>query len=169
MERRKKLRRPPLPLPLPTKSHLAHSLWTFWRAVSNSSLTQVLNANRLRSPGISQVALVANNLPANEETWETLVQSLGWADPLKKEMATHSNILAWRIPWTEEPGDRSDLAHKREQTQMQGLSCKFFTERTLSGETHKGVKEVGRKGAKARQKMCFHKKSRSDPMRSSEA
>ena len=84
-------------------------------------------------------------------------------------MATHSNILAWRIPWTEEPGDRSDLAHKREQTQMQGLSRKFFTERTLSGETHKGVKEVGREGAKARQKMCFHKKSRSDPMRSSEA
>ena len=32
------------------------------------------------------------------------VQSLGWDDPLEKEMATHSNILAWRIPWTEEPG-----------------------------------------------------------------
>ena len=34
--------------------------------------------------------------------WETLVQSLGWEDPLEKEMATHSSILAWRIPWTEE-------------------------------------------------------------------
>ena len=34
---------------------------------------------------------------------ETSVQSLGWEDPLEKEMATHSNILAWRIPWTEEP------------------------------------------------------------------
>ena len=36
--------------------------------------------------------------------WETWVQSLGWEDPLEKEMATHSSILAWRIPWTEEPG-----------------------------------------------------------------
>ena len=41
------------------------------------------------------------HLPAMRETW---VQSLGWEDPLEKEMATHSSILAWRIPWTEEPG-----------------------------------------------------------------
>ena len=39
-------------------------------------------------------------LPAMRETW---IQSLGWEDPLEKEMATHSSILAWRIPWTEEP------------------------------------------------------------------
>jgi len=36
--------------------------------------------------------------------WETWVQSLGWEHPREKEMATHSSILAWRIPWTEEPG-----------------------------------------------------------------
>ena len=36
--------------------------------------------------------------------WETWVQSLGWEDPLEKEMANHSSILAWRIPWTEELG-----------------------------------------------------------------
>ena len=41
------------------------------------------------------------HLPAMLETW---VQSLGWEDPLEKEMATHSSILAWRIPWIEEPG-----------------------------------------------------------------
>ena len=35
---------------------------------------------------------------------ETQVRSLGWEDPLEKEMATHSSILAWKIPWTEEPG-----------------------------------------------------------------
>ena len=35
---------------------------------------------------------------------ETSVQSLGWEDPLEKEMATHSSVLAWRSPWTEEPG-----------------------------------------------------------------
>ena len=39
--------------------------------------------------------------PRVQETW---VQSLGWEDPLQKRMATHSSILAWRIPWTEEPG-----------------------------------------------------------------
>ena len=42
-----------------------------------------------------------NNLPAVQETW---VQSLDWEDPLEKGMATHSSILAWRIPWIEEPG-----------------------------------------------------------------
>ena len=36
--------------------------------------------------------------------WETWVPSVGWEDPLEKEMATHSSILAWRIPWREEPG-----------------------------------------------------------------
>ena len=39
------------------------------------------------------------NLPAMQETW---LQYLGWEEPLEKEMATHSSILAWRIPWTEE-------------------------------------------------------------------
>ena len=46
----------------------------------------------------SLVAQVVKNLPA---MWKTRVQSLGWEDPLKKGMATHSGILAWRIPWTE--------------------------------------------------------------------
>ena len=39
-----------------------------------------------------------------QEMWETQVQFLGWEDPLEEEMATHSSILAWRIPWSEEPG-----------------------------------------------------------------
>ena len=47
------------------------------------------------------VAQMAKNLPAG---WETWVQSLSQEDPLEKGMATHSSILAWRIPWTEEPG-----------------------------------------------------------------
>ena len=42
--------------------------------------------------------------PAMSETQETWVQSLGWKDPLEEEMATHSSILAWEIPWTEKPG-----------------------------------------------------------------
>ena len=43
---------------------------------------------------------MVKNLPAMQET---RVRSLGWEDPLEKEMATHSSVLAWRIPWTEEP------------------------------------------------------------------
>ena len=50
---------------------------------------------------VSLVAQSAKNLPTMQETW---VQSLCWEDPLRKKMATHSSILAWRIPWTEEPG-----------------------------------------------------------------
>ena len=49
----------------------------------------------------SPVAQLLKNLPARQETW---VQSLGQEDSLKKEMATHSSILAWKIPWSEEPG-----------------------------------------------------------------
>ena len=45
---------------------------------------------------------VVRNLPAMQETW---FQSLGWEDPLEKEVATHSSILAWEIPWTEELRD----------------------------------------------------------------
>ena len=52
----------------------------------------------------SQVALVVKNLPANTEDIEIWVPFLGQEDPLEEEMATHSSILAWRIPWTEEPG-----------------------------------------------------------------
>ena len=47
---------------------------------------------------------MVKNLPAMQETG---VLSLGWEDPLQKEIATHSSILAWRIPWTEEPGGHS--------------------------------------------------------------
>ena len=49
----------------------------------------------------SLVAQTVKNPPAMKETWD---QSLGWEDPLEKGMETHSSILAWRIPWTEEPG-----------------------------------------------------------------
>ena len=51
----------------------------------------------------SQVAVVAKNLPANSGDLETRVQSPGPEDPLEKGTATHSSILVWRIPWTEEP------------------------------------------------------------------
>ena len=49
----------------------------------------------------SLVAQLVKNLPAMQETW---VRLLGQEDPLEKEMVTHSSILAWRIPWSEDPG-----------------------------------------------------------------
>ena len=49
----------------------------------------------------SLVAQMVKNLPAMQETW---IQSLSWEGPLEKGMATHSSILAWKIPWREEPG-----------------------------------------------------------------
>ena len=59
------------------------------------------HGNPLQYSWASLLAQMVRNLPAMQETW---VQSLGWEDPLEKGMATHSNVLVWRIPWTEEPG-----------------------------------------------------------------
>ena len=53
------------------------------------------------------------NLPAMQEMQETRVQSLGGEDPLEEGMATHSSILAWRIPWTEEPGSLQSMGLQR--------------------------------------------------------
>ena len=53
---------------------------------------------------------MVNNPPANAETW---VPSLSWEDPLEEEMATPSSILAWTIPWTEEPGGLSSMGSQR--------------------------------------------------------
>ena len=63
----------------------------------------------LKCPGGS----VVKNLPA---IWETQVRSLGWEDPLEKEMATHFSILAWRIPWTEEPRELQSIRLQRVNT-----------------------------------------------------
>ena len=58
------------------------------------------------------MAQSVKNLPAVQETW---VGSLGGEDPLEKEMATHSSILAWKIPWTEEPGGLQSIGSQRER------------------------------------------------------
>ena len=54
-------------------------------------------------------SLKKKNLPATQDTW---IQSLGWEDPLEKRMTTHTSILAWRNPWTEEPGGIQSMGHK---------------------------------------------------------
>ena len=69
---------------------------------------------------------VVKNLLAVQESQEMQFQSLGWEDPLEEGMATHSSILAWRIPWTEEPGRlhprgriESDTTEVMQQQQQQ--------------------------------------------------
>ena len=70
-----------------------------------------------------------------QETW---VQSLGWEDPLEKERATHSSILAWKIPWTEEPGRlHSPQGHKELHTTEQLIN----THRAYTA-SHKREKKV---------------------------
>ena len=56
------------------------------------------------------MAQTVKNLPVMREIW---VQSMGWEDPLEKEMATHSSILAWEIPWTQEPGGLQSMGLQR--------------------------------------------------------
>ena len=68
------------------------------------------NGMGLTKAEASLVAQRLKHLPAMQETW---VQSLGWEDPLEKEMATHSSILAWKIPWLEEPGGLQSTGSQR--------------------------------------------------------
>ena len=62
----------------------------------------------------SLVAQKVKNLPA---MWETWVRSLVWEDPLEEGMATHYSLLAWRIPWTEEPGGGGATVHEVAKSQ----------------------------------------------------
>jgi len=59
------------------------------------------------------VAQWVKNLSAMQETLEMRVQSLGWEDPLEEEMATHSRILSWEIPWTKKPGGLQSMGSQR--------------------------------------------------------
>ena len=68
------------------------------------------------------VAQRLKRLPAMQETW---VRSLSWEEHLEKEMATHSSILAWRIPWTEEPGGLQSTGRKESDT-TEGLTLPLF-------------------------------------------
>ena len=81
----------------------------------------LLSLSGLPSPkwGFSSASVVKNP-PAKQETW---VQSLHWEDPLEKEMATDSSILAWRIPWTEEPGGLQSMGLQRVELSTHAMPC----------------------------------------------
>ena len=78
------------------------TLGLLWRVVNFGGKTDPF--------GTSLVAQVVKNSLAMQEIW---VQSQGWEDPLEEGMATHANILAWRIPWTEEPGGLQSMGLQR--------------------------------------------------------
>ena len=80
------------------------------KLLSWSSITSTSFVFSNTSQRTSLVAQMVKLLPT---MWETWVQSLGWEDPLEKEMATHSSTLAWKIPWTEEPGRLQSMAIQR--------------------------------------------------------
>ena len=88
-----------------------------------------------------QASLVAQRLkclPAMQETW---VRSLGWEDPLEKEMATHSSILAWRIPGTEEPGGLQPTGLQR--VGHDWVTSLYFTSlHNIERKTHFSYREV---------------------------
>ena len=88
--------------------------WSCRAGWCHSEWPPVEFAVRLYSPsGISQVAQGVMNPPAMQEMQETRVRSLGREDPLEEGLATHSSTLAWRIPWTEEPGGLQSIGLQR--------------------------------------------------------
>ena len=96
--------------------------WLNGMETKRSNVACAVLKDRPRSPiwtsvmgvlGASLVAQLVKNLPAMQETW---VQFLGWEDPLEKEMATHSSILAWRIPWTEESSRLQSMGSQESDT-----------------------------------------------------
>ena len=97
----------PYPADMETMGKISRerSLWS--RIFSTMFLFLLLLNNTL---SVSPVAQGLKRLPAMQETW---VWSLDWEDPLEKEMPTHSCILAWRIPWTEEPGGLQSMGLQR--------------------------------------------------------
>ena len=66
-------------------------------------------------------SLVAQTVKRLPTMWETRVRSLGWEDPLEKEMATHSSSLAWKILWTEEPGSLQSMG-SQSRTRLNDLT-----------------------------------------------
>ena len=87
-----------------------------------------MNLSKLQGiVGVFPVAQRVKCLPAMQETW---VRSLGWKDPLKKEIATHPSTLAWKIPWTEKP-DRLQSLQSQSWTRLIDFTFFFF----LSGDS----------------------------------
>ena len=86
---------------------------TFTFSNSQSYLIKINNKNRKQYNGLLITSLVAQTVKRLPTLQETRVQSLGWEDLLEKEMATHSSILVWKIPWMEEPDRLQSMGSQR--------------------------------------------------------
>ena len=114
----------------------SHTHW-YWRQFLRANILQRF-VNKTYIPscihfyichfGVSLVAQMVKNQP---EIWETWVWSLGWEDPLEEGMATPSNILAWRISWTEEPGRLQSMGSHRVRRDWSDLACTCHSEAHL--------------------------------------
>ena len=74
---------------------------------------QYLSLSLFQIPIFQMTSLVAQMVKHLSTMWKTWVRSLGWEDPLEQEMATHSSILAWKIPWMEESGRLQSMGSRR--------------------------------------------------------
>ena len=98
-----------LRMPTSQRPQKAHSHKIEFASAGNLIQWKIIDPNK-RVYVWALVAKTVKNLPAVQETQ---VQSLGWEDPLEKRMATHSSIIAWRIPWTEEPGRLQSMGSQK--------------------------------------------------------
>ena len=106
-----------------------------WESVMNFILkiTVHFEALRRRWGGPSLMTQMVKNLPA---MLETRVQSLGQEDPLEKRMATHSSILAWRIPWTEDPGGLQSMGGRSQRVRHNWGTNTWSSQRIPHSEQH---------------------------------
>ena len=112
------------PIFLLNLSILNHCEFAFWFFVANS-----------KPMWASQVALVKRTHLPVQETSETQIGSLGREDPLEKGLATHSSILAWRIPWTEEAGGLQSIGSQRVSHDWRDLAHKAYEMQLLSNHS----------------------------------
>ena len=89
---------------------MAYELTCIWTNGKRRNFSWIVLCSFICMNGAPPVAQMVKNRPA---TWETWVRSLDQEDPLEKGMATHSSVLAWRIPWTEEPGGLQSMGSQR--------------------------------------------------------
>ena len=109
------LRTTPIPM-ASIRQSLPWSLQTFLQGGTKIAALKAISSVLIKKLSLTTLPLlpslffytvghsVVKNLPIVQDPQETRVRYVGWKDPLEKRMATHSSILAWRIPWTEEPG-----------------------------------------------------------------
>ena len=115
-----------------------HILWLknlphkIWELLVVSNFFQIISNNTLAISWASLVAQMLKNLPSVQETW---VWSLGQEDSLKKGVAIHSSILAWRIPWTKEPGNLQSM-ESQSRTRLLGVLRPNFSVRRRGFPPH---------------------------------